>query len=179
MKSLLISLIAVFSAIMICFGVSCYYSYFYPFDYREIIVVNAEKYGVDAELVASIINVESSYNPYARSNKGALGLMQVLPSTAEWIAGRLGRDASSIDLFEPSINIQFGTYYIAYLINYFGDENLAICAYNAGMGNVKKWLRVAEYSSDGENLDKIPFKETKKYLKSVQKNVRIYKNKFI
>lgn len=177
MKALLFSVIGVLTAITICFGFSCYYSYFYPLEYTEIIETNANNYGVEPELIASVINVESSYNKYSLSSKGAMGLMQILPSTAEWVCNRLGKD-DEINLYEPSVNIQIGTYYISYLINYFGDEELAICAYNAGMGNVKRWLSTVEYSSDGVKLDAVPFKETENYLKQVQKNKTIYKNKF-
>ena len=178
MKWFLFSLVILFSGILVCFGVSCYYSYFYPLEYVEAISANSKLYNVEPELIASIINVESSYNPQAQSNKGAVGLMQVLPTTAEWVCNRIGREYKQDNLYDPSVNIQIGTYYIAYLIGYFGDENLAICAYNAGMGNVKKWLGVVDYSSDGESLDNIPFKETEKYLDQVLKNKSIYKNKF-
>ena len=104
--------------------------------------------------------------------------MQVLPSTAQWVCDRIGKEFVEEELYDPSVNIQIGSFYLAYLIKYFGDEKLAICAYNAGMGNVKKWLSTIKFSSDGENLDNIPFKETDNYLKLVQKNKRIYKNKF-
>ncbi len=178
MRGVLFSLISLCVAMIVCFGFSCYYSYFYPLKYKDEITVNAENYGVDVSLIASIINVESSYNKNSVSSRGAVGLMQVLPSTGEWVMNRLGKDFKEEDLFEPSINIQIGTYYISYLINYFGEEDLAICAYNAGMGNVKKWLSVVEYSSDGQSLQKIPYKETENYLKLVHKNRDIYKNKF-
>ncbi len=172
------SFIAACSAILICFGVSCYYSYFYPLDYKEAIVSCAKIYDLDPELIASIINVESSFNPNSVSNRGAIGLMQILPSTAEWVCNKIGREFDEKDLYDPSVNIQIGGYYISYLLNYFSDESLALCAYNAGMGNVKKWLSSVEYSSDGEKLTTIPYDETENYLKLVQKNKKIYKNKF-
>lgn len=104
--------------------------------------------------------------------------MQILPSTAEWVCKKTGQEFSENRLYDPYFNIQIGGYYVSYLINYFGDENLAICAYNAGMGNVKKWLSNVEFSSDGKNVENIPYKETENYLKLVQKNKKIYKNKF-
>lgn len=178
MRVLLFSIISVFSAILICFGFSCYYSYFYPTDYKEIIVANANNYDVEPEMIASIINVESGYNQYARSNKGAIGLMQILPSTAEWVGKRIGKQFSDEELFEPSLNIQIGTYYFSYLMQYFQNEELAVCAYNAGMGNVNRWLSKIVYSQDGKTLDEIPFRETKNYLKSVERNKKVYRNKF-
>jgi len=177
-KSLLFSIIVALFAIVICFGFSCYYSYFYPLEYTDIIEINAREYNVEPELIASVINVESSYNKYSLSNKGAVGLMQILPSTAKWVCKRIGKEEEKIDLFEPSINIQIGSYYLSYLLNYFGSEDLAICAYNAGMGNVKKWLSIVDCSVDGKKLENIPFKETDNYLKMVKKNKSIYKNKF-
>jgi soluble lytic murein transglycosylase len=178
MKWFLFSVITLFSAIIICFGFSCYNSYFYPLDYVEVIVSSANRYDVKPELVASIINVESSYDKNAKSNRGAIGLMQIMPSTAEWVCSSLKKEYSEENLYDPIENIQIGTYYLAYLIEYFGNEDLAICAYNAGMGNVKRWLSEVRYSSDGEKLEKIPFKETENYLTRVKKNQKVYKNKF-
>ncbi len=178
MKVLLLSIISVLLAIVTCFGVSCYYSYFYPIDYKEAITATAKSNDIAPELIASIINVESSYNPNSVSSKGAIGLMQVLPSTAKWVCERLHIDYDESELYNPAVNIQIGGYYIAYLVKYFKDEKLAICAYNAGMGNVNKWLSSVEISSNGKELAKIPFKETENYLNSVLKNKKIYKNKF-
>ena len=96
--------------------------------------------------------------------------------TAEWIAGKIGR--SDYDLFNENDNIEFGTYFLSYLLSCFQDEKLAICAYNAGQGNVYRWLTTKEYSLDGKTLDKIPFKETREYLEKVEKNMKIYQNKF-
>jgi len=147
-------------------------------DYKDSISAIAKSNDIEPELIASIINVESSYNPNSVSNKGAIGLMQILPTTAEWVCERLHIDFDEKELFNPAVNIQIGGYYIAYLIKYFKDENLAICAYNAGMGNVNRWLSSVEISSNGKELDNIPFKETENYLNLVLKNKKIYKNKF-
>ena len=176
MRSFLFSLIFVISAFLISFGLSCYFSYSYPLEYRQLITDNAEKYGVDAHLVASIINVESGFDENATSSKGAIGLMQILPSTADWISGKTGIKFD--DLYSPKANIEIGSYYLSYLIKYFSDVDLAICAYNAGQGNVNRWLSMSEYSHDGKTLSEIPFKETRNYLKKVKKNLKIYKNKF-
>lgn len=178
MKWFLFSLAIFLSATVVCFGFSCFYSYFYPVEYVEAINSSATAYKIEPELIASIINVESGYNKNAKSSKGAIGLMQILPSTAKWVCDNIGKEYTDEILYEPSDNIQIGSYYLAYLIKYFGNEELAICAYNAGMGNVKKWLSSVEYSSDGEKLESIPFKETEKYLSQVQKNKNVYKNKF-
>ena len=177
MRVFLFSIISIMFAFLVCFGFACESAYLYPVKFREEIIAHAEKFDVEAPLVASVINVESGYNQNALSNKGAIGLMQILPSTAEWVCKKLGRDFEENALFDPVENILIGSFYLSYLIDYFDSQNLAICAYNAGMGNVKKWLANEEYSSDGTNLHEIPFKETKQYLEKVQKNMSIYKNK--
>ena len=144
----------------------------------DMIEKYAAQYEVDDYLVASIINVESHFNSEVISSKGAIGLMQLLPSTADWVAGKFKMEFNQQDLLRPETNIQIGTYFLSYLINYFGDVDLAICAYNAGQGNVKKWLTNKQYSVDGVSLKEIPFSETKNYLKKVKQNIEIYKNKF-
>lgn len=160
------------------FLASCHSGYFYPMKNLEIIEKYSTEYKVDDYLVASIINVESHFNSEVISSKGAIGLMQLLPSTAEWVAGKLKIQFVAQDLLDPEINIKIGSYYLAYLIDYFGDVELAICAYNAGQGNVKKWLSNKDFSLDGVSLKEIPFSETKNYLKKVKQNIEIYKNKF-
>ncbi len=177
MRVFLFSVISVLSACLICFGFVCKNAYFYPVKFKDEIVATAEKFDIEPFLIASVINVESSFNQNAQSNKGAVGLMQVLPSTAEWVCQKLGREFDEENLFDPAENILIGSFYLSYLIEYFDNQSLAICAYNAGMGNVKKWLSSEEFSSDGTSLKEIPFKETKNYLEKVQKNISIYKNK--
>ena len=78
-------------------------------------------------------------------------------------------------LYDPEINIEFGCWYLNNLLEEFGDLSLALAAYNGGSGNVTKWLSNPEYSSDGENLTYIPFKETKKYVDKVNTRYNVYK----
>ena len=176
MKSFFISLWSVFFIILLIFFIGCFEGFFYPVKYEEIIKKNSDENGITSALVASIINVESGYDKNSISNKGAIGLMQILPETAQWIAEKKGEEYSYEKLFEEEINISYGCYYISYLIRYFGDQDLAICAYNAGMGNVTKWLKDESLSKDGKLID-IPFPETKNYLQKVQKNIKNYKNR--
>src|SRR5699024_5585468 len=112
-------------------------------------------------LIASIINVESRYDKLAVSHKEAKGLMQISPQTGQWASEVLEiKNYSEQDLFEPDLNIQIGTWYINRLLDEFnGNMDLVLAAYNAGSGNVSKWISDEEYCSDGINLDKIPFKE--------------------
>lgn len=139
----------------------------YPIKYSEYVDKASEDYGVDKALIYAMIRTESHFNKDAVSSAGAIGLMQLTPETYEWLCKK--RDVEYVDggLYEPSINIDFGTYFISYLFDEFGDEKLVIAAYNAGPDNVKAWLDNPEYSSDGKTLDKIPYSETEKHVDKV------------
>lgn len=165
-------------AIILTYLVGCFYAYFYPMKYKEEIYEYSLEYQVDAALIASIANTESNFNERACSSKGAIGIMQLMPSTAKWIASKINEQYSEEKLYDGEYNIKLGSYYISYLISQFDDEKTAICAYNAGQGNVRQWLKNGEFSSDGKRLDKIPFKETKNYINRVYKNYNYYKNRY-
>lgn len=169
----------VFSVVFILIFFLCIYiTVKYPIKYKDDIEIYSKKYNVSPYIVASVINVESSFNENALSNKGALGLMQLMPSTAQWLCEMLGKNYNQNDLFEAKINIELGTYYISYLLCKFDDFTVALCAYNAGEGTVKSWLLNEEYSKDGKTLSKIPFQETKNYVKKVKRNLGFYEYRF-
>lgn len=149
----------------------------YPLVYEEHIREYAFLYEVDPFMTASIIFTESRFNPTAVSFKDARGLMQILPSTGEWVAEKIGLPNYSDDqLFEPEVNIQIGCWYLTYLNSQFPDNReLVLAAYNGGIGNVNKWLSNKEYSSDGKHLDYIPFMETRNYIEKVLDTYYIYK----
>lgn len=152
-------------------------SIFFPTGYKDYINIYSKEYEVDPFLVASVINVESKYNKEAISQKDARGLMQIGPQTGTWAAEVL--DISNYSgklLFEPEVNIRIGIWYLNQLNKEFdNDIELVLAAYNAGSGNVNKWLEDKSYSNDGMNLSDIPFKETQEYLEKVNFNYRIYK----
>lgn len=158
-----------------CFGVSCAYGYFFPMKYNAEIASACGKFDVEKAVVYAIINVESRFRKNTISNKGAVGLMQIMPTTAEDLAGRLGME--EFDLFDPSDNIVLGTYYIKILAERFENLRTALCAYNAGPTNVTAWLEKNEYSDDQKTLKKIPFKETRDYILKFERNFRYYKTK--
>ena len=163
-----------FSFVFLCaFGVSCVYGYFFPLKYEEEIASASQDFDVDPVLVASIISSESGFNSKSVSKKGAIGLMQLMPSTAEYLAEKL--NYGEYDLYNVKDNITLGTYYLSILSDSFNDNVLVLCSYNAGPGNVARWLQ--EYSSDGENLEKIPFKETENYVKKCQRAMKYYDSK--
>jgi len=151
----------------------CFYNP-YPLYFREEIEFAGEKYGVSPALVASIIFAESSFRTDAKSNRGAVGLMQLLPSTAEWLCARQGESFSEEMLTNPLYNIELGTYYLSYLFEKFENETAVLAAYNAGEGNVRLWLLNTTYSADGEGLTTTPYKETNEYIKKVKKAERRY-----
>ena len=139
----------------------------FPIKYRNEIIAAAKTYSVDAALIASVINAESSFKKDKVSPKKAVGLMQLLPSTAASLT------SEEVDLFNPKTNIMLGTKYLAYLINKFKDVETALFAYNAGEGNVTRWL-----TEKGETkLRSCPFKETNAYVEKIKKSLEIYRKR--
>lgn len=148
----------------------------YPVAHEEFAEKYASEYGLSENLVYAVIKAESNFNHEAKSEKNASGLMQIMESTGEWIADRMGKkDFSYEQLSDPETNIEMGCFYLAYLLKlYDGDKKCALAAYNAGLANVDSWLRNKTYSKNGVNLDVIPFSETEKYVNLVVKNEKIY-----
>ncbi len=177
MKTIFFIIFLFFSCVILLFLSQSFFNYFYPVKFQNEVNFSSENNRVEKEIIYSFINVESGFNENSVSNKGAVGLMQIMPSTAEWIALKKGEVFETDDLKNPKINIEYGSFYIAYLIDYFKDFSLAVCAYNAGMGNVKSWLKNPEYSSNGKELHKIPFKETEDYINKIKKNLRHYEKR--
>ncbi|MFW6264546.1 MAG: lytic transglycosylase domain-containing protein [Bacillota bacterium] len=148
---------------------------FYPLEYEDLILRNSMIYEIDPYLIAAIIFVESKYINNAESPRGALGLMQIMPNTAYWIAQEMGIDNfSEKDLLNPELNIMFGTWYLANLRKQFDDEVIILAAYNAGRGNVVRWL---DERWDGKinTIDTLPFPETRNYIMQVRLVYERYK----
>ena len=147
----------------------------YPLKYKKAINFYAGLNNLSPSLVASIINTESSFNKNAKSSKGAIGLMQLLPSTAKWVAEQNNIEYLEEKLYNAEYNIQLGSIYLKYLINKFDCENTAIIAYNAGEGIVSAWLNNEKHSNDKKTLYNIPYKESENYLNKVKSSINIYK----
>ena len=149
----------------------------FPTQYSEYVEKYSTQYNLDKYLVYSIIKAESGFDSQAISPREAKGLMQVMDSTGEWVAGKINlKDFKPEMLLNPETNINIGTWYISYLLDkYDNNIDLATAAYNAGSGNVSKWLNDPEKSSDGQSLDTIPFPETDNYVSKVRKFYKIYK----
>lgn len=148
----------------------------HPIKYQDEIIFYAEKYCIDASIIASLINVESSYIKNSKSNKNAIGLMQIKLDTANYL-NKLNDNKTICEqeLFDAETNIKYGCEYLRYLINKFDDIFTSLAAYNAGETNVRNWLKNSEYSTDKETLKNIPFNETKNYIKKIKNNLKFYK----
>lgn len=152
---------------------SCVERLIYPREYRNEVEVYCEKYAVPTSLVFAVIKVESGFQSDAISSVGARGLMQLLPSTAEWLAATyLDEDPKAVNLFDPETNIKYGVYYLQYLFSRFGSWENAIIAYNWGEGNFKSFLESDGYI-EGE-YNSIPVRETRNYIKKVTRIQEIY-----
>lgn len=148
----------------------------YPLKYQDLIKTYSEQYQLDPYLVSAVIKVESSFRPEAVSHKNARGLMQITDRTGKWGSEKLQlQNFDSEDLYRPEINIQIGCWYLSRLYQEFGDTELVLAAYNGGSGNVTQWLKDSQFSSNGKSLDRIPFKETDRYVKKVKNSYVIYK----
>lgn len=164
--------------LMLTFCLHCFYSYFYPMKFSEQITDYAEQFDIDGALIASVANTESAFNENAKSSKGAIGIMQLMPSTARWVAEKMNEEFQEEKLFDGEYSLKLGSYYLSYLVKSFDDVKLGLCAYNAGPSNVRSWLANKEYSQDGKTLSIIPFDETKQYLNKVYKNYSYYSKKY-
>lgn len=150
--------------------------YNYPKVYEQEVYTYAKEFNLDPLLVYSVMKVESNFNTDAISYKGAKGLLQIMDSTGAWGSECLKMtDYDHDQLFVPEVNIRIGCWYLSKLINqYDGDINKALAAYNAGSGNVAKWMNNSEYSRDGKTLSYIPFKETRTYINKVNFHHKMY-----
>lgn len=154
--------------------------YFYPREYSEYVTEYSDEYNVPEPLIYAVIYTESKFDQNAVSSAGAVGLMQLMPDTMDWLSRLKGESAPTGDIADPKTNIKYGTYYLSYLYDRFGNWETAIAAYNAGHGRVGGWLEDSRYSDDGITLKTIPITETKNYVNRVaaamQEYTEIYYN---
>jgi soluble lytic murein transglycosylase len=131
---------------------------------------------LDPALIAAVIYAETKFDPRP-SSAGAQGLMQILPSTAEFLAHLSGGVSFQTgDLATPAVNIAYGSYYLRYLLDHYeGDEMLAVAAYNAGMTNVDEWVASARAEGRELTVEAIPFPQTREYVRRVQNAQRAYR----
>lgn len=147
----------------------------YPKQFAESVSKYSEMYGVPEIIIYSMIKTESDFESNAVSSVGAVGLMQIMPDTCEWIASRLGENYEFALMYDPDTNIRYGTYLISFLKLRYGNWETVFAAYNAGHGRVDEWLESEEYSSGNGVLHTIPFKETRNYVEKVNDARAVYK----
>jgi soluble lytic murein transglycosylase len=150
----------------------------FPFPYRELIADEAGRAGIDPWLLAGLVRQESSFDADARSWVGARGLSQIMPSTGAWLAAGAGVRSFSPELLTvPEINLRMGSRFLRdQLRRYRGARDLALAAYNAGPGRADRWKRELGYGGDPDAFrDRIPFAETREYVKVVIRNAEVYR----
>lgn len=174
-KKSIVTLILIIGIAALCNNISWFMKYLYPLNYEESIVKYAREYNVDPYLVASVIKVESNFSPEVVSPKGAVGLMQLMPTTAQWVAEKIAMEGFTPEhLKNPDLNIRIGTWYLSSLMEEFhGDLTLVLAAYNGGRGNVAQWLKNGEL--DGTREEQIPFPETRNFVTKVKKSYEWYR----
>lgn len=147
----------------------------YPKKYEEYVTKAAKDYNLEEALIYGVIKTESNFDPDAESPVGAVGIMQIMPETFQWLQTVRGIEGTyeTDSLLEPEINIDYGSYLLRYFYDLYGTEQAAIAAYNAGF-IVGEWLENPEYSSDGVVLDYIPYPETESYVDKVLANKEKY-----
>jgi len=142
----------------------------YPLKYEQIVRGHARNYQLDPALVAAVIYQESKFEADAKSKSGAIGLMQLQPDTAKGIAIRTGGSRfQTSDLYNPEINVRYGSWYLRHLLNKYDDEKLALAAYNAGQRNVDRWRAAGE---------EIQFSETRAYVERVEDLKGVYRRAY-
>ena len=150
----------------------------YPLEYQEIINEVSKQYRLDPYLVTALIREESYFNPKAGSSAGAVGLMQLMPSTASYIANRNGISYSGrSSLLDPQKNIQLGCAYLDYVKEkHYENDLLAVASYNGGPNAVNSWKSSLNYKSFDEFIENIPYPETRDYIKKVYRSYWVYIN---
>ncbi|MCG8569304.1 MAG: lytic transglycosylase domain-containing protein, partial [Spirochaetes bacterium] len=146
----------------------------FPDHYRQWIEQYCSEYQVEPALAFAVMREESRYHPQIRSWANAVGLMQILPQTAEWLAPKMGIKDYNLD--NPQDNIHFGVFYLKFLERYFTEKELILACYNAGQGNVLRWHKKYQKYSSNEFYEIIPFAETRNYIRKVMRSYYLYQH---
>lgn len=152
----------------------------YKKEYTEYVSKYAQEYNVDENLIYAVIKAESNFNPDAKSSKDAIGLMQLMKDTAKDIIKKVNLQISDDELQdklqEVDININLGTKYLSILIERYQNIEIAVTAYNAGIGTVDNWIEKGIIKADGSDIENIPYKETNNYVRKILRDYKIYTN---
>ena len=171
-----IKLLIIFAAVIFSAAGAVRYSLYnvlFPKKYSDYVEKYAAVYCLNEHFVYSVIKAESNFIPDAVSNKSAKGLMQITDSTGRWAAEIIGIDNYDDNmLFDPETNILIGCWYLNRLIQQYGDVDTAVAAYNAGSGNVSRWL--SEMEGGELIIEQIPYAETRKHIERIDLYMNIY-----
>ena len=150
----------------------------YPKTYSEIVSVYAEEYDVEENLIYAVIKAESNFESQAVSNKDAIGLMQIVEETAVDVAKKNNIEINTENIEEEILdidnNINIGTKYLSTLLTQYGNIEVALAAYNAGIGTVNNWIDKQIIQADGSDIENIPYKETNNYVRKILRDYHIY-----
>jgi soluble lytic murein transglycosylase len=156
-----------------------YWDFLYPLGYWELVKEQSTRYTLDPYLVVALIREESAFGERAVSRAGAIGLMQLLPRTADQIVNANGVGEENRNLESPVANIKLGTQYLAKMLEEFkGNRVLSLAAYNAGPHHVRRWVETRGHRSDDEFIEEIPFSETQQYVKRVLGSYYRYREQY-
>lgn len=152
----------------------------YKKEYSESVTKYAKEYNVDENLIYAVIKAESNFKPNAKSNKEAVGLMQLMKDTAKEVAKKINIQVLDEEfeekLLEPDLNVNLGTKYLSILIEQYQNIEIAVTAYNAGIGTVNNWIEKGIIKQDGSDVENIPYKETNNYVRKILRDYKIYSN---
>jgi soluble lytic murein transglycosylase len=149
----------------------------YPMPFKSLIERHANAHGLDPYFVTAIIRQESRFNNKAMSGAGAVGLMQVMPSTGKQLGKRTKKSTVTVaKLTQPDLNLRLGTKFLSDLMDMYGNRvDAALVAYNAGPSRAYRWRNFPEFATEDLFIERIPFDETREYVKAIKSNITIYR----
>lgn len=154
--------------------------YLYPKKYEEYVYKYSNELNIDPLLTFAIIKIESNFDANIESKSGAIGLMQLMERTAQEQAEKLKIEYTKEMLYTPEMNLKLGLNYFDMLLDYYNQNYvLAFAAYNAGIGNVQKWIKEGTIKEDGSDFENIPYKETNMYVRKIIRTYEIYKELYL
>lgn len=168
-------ILTILTVIGLSYGIIAYQTSRTQINYQDQIKKYSDKYNVDPLLTAAIVKVESDFDNDAQSHQNAKGLMQLLDETAKHSAEVIGEKYYPEKLNDIDYNLNLGVGYYDYLFKYYNNKELALAAYNGGVGNVDKWIEEGLLDKDDPDISKIPFNETRQYVTKVLSNYNVYK----
>lgn len=147
----------------------------HPKKYSEYVETYAEKYDIPPHVIYAVIKAESGFDSAAVSHRGAVGLMQFMPDTFDWLTNEMLFEHLEDGMrYDPETSIRYGAYLLSHLYKRYNSWPVALAAYNAGIGNVDQWLNDPQYADGEGGLKSIPYKETRNYVKKVTKAMAKY-----